>query len=173
MNIFTVTFFGHRYINNMFKLEAKLEPILKDLINQKEYVEFLVGRDGEFDQIVSSAIRKAKERYDYGNVSHILVLPYERADYRDNKDSFEDYYDEVQISSSAAAAHPKAAIGIRNRDMCDRADMVICYVEKEGGGAYNAMKYAESVGKKVINLYKLHLRKSATSISTPNAMKNS
>ena len=152
MNIFTVTFFGHRYINNMFKLEAKLEPILKDLINQKEYVEFLVGRDGEFDQIVSSAIRNAKERYDYGNVSHILVLPYERANYRDNRDSFEDYYDEIQISSSAAAAHPKAAIGVRNRDMCDRADMVVCYVEKESGGAYNAMKYAESIGKKVINL---------------------
>lgn len=84
MNIFTVTFFGHRYIDNIFKIEAKLEPILKDLIKQKEYVEFLVGRDGEFDQIVSSAIRKTKERYDYGNVSHILVLPYERADYRDN-----------------------------------------------------------------------------------------
>ena len=32
------------------------------------------------------------------------------------------------------------------------ADLVICYVEKENGGAYNAMKYAESVGKKVINL---------------------
>ena len=153
MNIYTVTFFGHRYVDNMFKIEEQLEPILKDLINQKEYVEFLVGRDGEFDQIVSSAIRKAKERYDYGNVSHILVLPYERADYRDNKDSFEDYYDEVQISSSAAAAHPKAAIGIRNRDMCDRADMVICYVEKESGGAYNAIKYAESIGKKVINLF--------------------
>ena len=144
MNIYTVTFFGHRYVDNMLKIEEKLEPILKELINQKEYVEF--------DQIVSSAIRKAKERYDYGNVSHILVLPYERADYRDNKDSFEDYYDEVQISSSAAAAHPKAAIGVRNRAMIDRSDLVICYVEKKNGGAYNAMKYAESIGKKVINL---------------------
>ena len=155
MNMYTVTFFGHRYIDNMYRIEEKLEPILKDLINQKEYVEFLVGRDGEFDQIVSSAIRKAKERYDYGNVSHILVLPYERADYRDNKDSFEDYYDEIQISSSAAAAHPKAAIVVRNRDMCDRADLVICFLDRESGGAYNAIKYADSIGKKVINLYNM------------------
>ncbi|EGC02184.1 hypothetical protein [Ruminococcus albus] len=58
MNIYTVTFFGHRYVDNMFRIEEKLEPILKELINQKEYVEFLVGRDGEFDQIVSSAIRR-------------------------------------------------------------------------------------------------------------------
>ena len=153
MNIYTVTFFGHRRIENLFEIEEKLEPILKDLITRKEYIEFLVGRDGEFDQIVSSSIRKAKERYDYGNVSHILVLPYERAEYRDNKESFEDYYDEVQICYSAAAAHPKAAIGVRNREMCDRADLVICYVEKENGGAYNAMKYAESVGKRVVNLF--------------------
>ncbi len=153
MEIYKVTFFGHRYVDNMFKIEEQIEPILKDLINQKEYVEFLVGRDGEFDQIVSSAIKKAKGRYDYGNVSHILVLPYERAEYRDNKESFEDYYDEVQISSDAVSAHPKAAIGVRNREMCNRADLVICYVEKENGGAYNAMKYAKSVGKKVINLF--------------------
>lgn len=153
MNIYTVTFFGHRYVDNMFKIEEKLEPILKDLINLKEYVEFLVGRDGEFDQIVSSAIRKAKERYDYGNVSHILVLPYERADYRDNRASFEDYYDEVLICSAAAAAHPKAAIGVRNRAMVDSSDLVICYVEKKNGGAYNAMKYAESADKNVINLF--------------------
>ena len=56
MNIYTVTFFGHRYIDNFFIIEEKLEPILKDLIKQKEYVEFLVGRDGEFDQIVSSRL---------------------------------------------------------------------------------------------------------------------
>lgn len=36
MNIYTVAFFGHRYIDNMYKIEEKLEPILKDLINQKQ-----------------------------------------------------------------------------------------------------------------------------------------
>ena len=60
MNIYTVTFFGHRYIDNIFKIEEKLEPILKDLIDQKEYVEFLVGRDGEFDQLVASTVRRCK-----------------------------------------------------------------------------------------------------------------
>lgn len=152
MNIYTVSFFGHRYIPNMFSLEDKLMPILRELINQKEYVEFLVGRDGDFDQLCSSTIRKAIERYACGNVSHILVLPYERADYRDNKESFEQYYDEVEICAESQGAYPKAAIGIRNRAMVDRSDMVICYVERKDGGAYTAVNYAERQGKQIINI---------------------
>ena len=149
MNIFTVTFFGHRHLSNQFEIEERLDSILRDLINTKEYIEFLVGRDGEFDQLVSSAIIRAKEKYAYGNVSHILVLPYERAVYRDNKKSFEQYYDEVQICAESQAAYPKAAIGIRNRAMIDRADLIISAIEHKYGGAYAAVCYAE---KQVINL---------------------
>lgn len=153
MNIYTVSFFGHRYIPNMFYLEDKLMPILRELMNQKEYIEFLVGRDGDFDQLCSSTIRKAIERYACGNVSHILVLPYERADYRDNKESFEQYYDEVEICANSLGAYPKAAIGKRNRAMVDRSDMVICYVERKSGGAHRAVRYAAGQGKTIINLY--------------------
>ena len=37
--------------------------------------------------------------------------------------------------------------------MVDRADLLICYVEKEFGGAYQTMQYALKTGKKVINIY--------------------
>ena len=152
MNIYTVTLFGHRHLSNQFAIEERLDPILRDLVNNKEYIEFLVGRDGEFDQLVSSAIIRAKQKYAYGNVSHILVLPYERADYRDNKESFEQYYDEVQSCAESQAAYPKAAIGIRNRAMIDRADLIISAIEHQYGGAFNAVCYAEKQGKQVINL---------------------
>ena len=59
LNIFTVTFFGHRTINNRIEIEDKLDIILHDLITQKEYVEFLIGRDGDFDQLASEAIKRA------------------------------------------------------------------------------------------------------------------
>lgn len=106
LDVYTVSFFGRRNLPNMFAMEDKLISILRDLINSKKYVEFLVGRDGDFDQLCSSTIRKAIEHYAYGNASHILVLPYERADYRDNRKSFEQYYDEVQISYEASQAFP-------------------------------------------------------------------
>ena len=117
MNIFTVSFFGHRNLSDQFAIEERLAPILRDLINNKEYIEFLVGRDGDFDQLISLAIIRAKEKYAYGNVSHILVLPYERADYRDNKENYEQYYDEVQICAESSGVHYKAAILERNKSM--------------------------------------------------------
>lgn len=152
LNIYTVSFFGHRELPNMFALEDKLMSILRDLINSKEYVEFLVGRDGDFDQLVSSTIKAAIRDYAYGNTAHILVLPYERADYRDNKESFEEYYDEIQICYESSQAYPKAAIFERNKQMIDRSDLVICAIERKSGGAVKAVKYAEQQGKRIINL---------------------
>ena len=152
LNIYTVSFFGHREIRDMSSVEDALMPILRDLITTKEYVEFLVGRDGDFDRIVSSTIRTTVRQYDRGNTSHILVLPYERADYRDNKAEYESYYDEVQICSESAQAHPKAAISIRNQAMIDKSDLVVCCIEHNSGGAYMAMKYAQKLEKPIINL---------------------
>ena len=151
LDIYTVTFFGHRTLPNMFALEDKIIAILREIINTHEYVEFLVGRDGDYDQLVASTVKAAIRDYASGNASLILVLPYERADYRNNKESFEQYYDEVQICYEASQAHPKGAIFERNKQMIDRSDLVICVVERDGGAA-KAVKYAEKQGKKVINL---------------------
>lgn len=151
LDIYTVSFFGHRELPNMFALENKLMSLLREIINTHEYVEFLVGRDGDFDQLCSSCVRRAIADYATGNASLILVLPYERADYRNNKESFEQYYDEVQICYEASQAHPKGAIFERNRQMIDCSDLIICAVDHSGGAAM-AAKYAVQQGKKVINL---------------------
>ena len=80
------------------------------------------------------------------------MLPYPTAEYRNNQNYFEDYYDSIEISYAASKAHPKSAMQIRNRQMVDRADLVICYVEHTEGGAYKTIKYALSVNKPIINL---------------------
>lgn len=152
MNTYTVAFFGHRELSDALAVEERLKPILRNLICNKEYVEFLVGRDGEFDQLAASTVREVVQRYGSGNISLVLVLPYERAEYRDNMKSFLAYYDEVEICPESAKAHFKAAIGIRNRAMVDRADLVVCAVERESGGAYSAVSYAAKQGKRIINL---------------------
>ena len=153
MDIYTVSFFGHREVERAAEIESKLNKLLHDLITQKEYVEFLVGRDGDFDQLVSSTIKAAIRNHDYGNTAHILVLPYERADYRDNRESFEQYYDEVQVCYESMKAYPKAAIFERNKQMIDRSGLVICAIKRKSGGAFKAVKYAEQQGKRIINLY--------------------
>ena len=56
MNIYTVSFFGHRYIERGTEIENRLDKLLHDLITQKEFVDFLIGRDGDFDLLASAAI---------------------------------------------------------------------------------------------------------------------
>lgn len=153
MKIYTVSFFGHRYISNMLDIEEKLIPLLRELIKTKEYIDFLIGREGEFDQIAARAIRKVCKNLDCGNTHLTLVLPYMTAEFRDNEKYYLDYYDEVEICSESQSAYPKAAISIRNRAMIDRSDMVICFVEKKSGGAYRAARYAARQGKAVRNIY--------------------
>ena len=153
MEIYNVAFFGHRYIDNMFLVEERLEKHIRRLMQEKQYVDFLVGRNGDFDQIVSSTVKRLKRSYRDDNSYLVLVLPYGTAEYENNQEYFEEYYDESEVSYEASKAHPKSAIQIRNREMVDRADLIICYIEEKHGGAYQTIKYAEKAGKTIINLF--------------------
>ena len=155
LDIFTVAFFGHRYIDNPLKVEELLEEQIRKLINEKEYVDFLVGRNGEFDQCVSSTVLRVRKNVRDDNSALVLMLPYPTAEYLNNEEYFHDYYTDVEISYSASVAHPKSAIQIRNREMVDRADLVICYIEHNEGGAYQTVQYAKKQDKKIINLAEL------------------
>ena len=152
LDIYTVAFFGHRYIDNPFRIEERLDEEIRRLLSEHEYVDFLVGRDGEFDQFASSAVLRVRKQYRDDNSSLILVLPYARAEYLNNEESYHDYYSDVEISYAASVAHPKAAIQIRNREMVDRADLILCCIEREKGGAWQTVQYAIKQGKTVINL---------------------
>ena len=132
-------------------IEQSLEELISSLLRSKEYVEFLVGRNGEFDQLVSSAIRRCKREIWDNNSVHVWVLPYATADYRDNEEDYRAYYDEIEVFNSAGK-HFKAAFQARNRNMVDRADLVVFYVERNEGGAYQTMRYAIQQGKQYINL---------------------
>lgn len=109
MRTFTVSFFGHRQIEAPFQVESQLEKLISQLLQQNEFVEFLVGREGEFDQLVSSTIRRCKRNIRDDNSALIWVMPYPTAEFRDNESSFLDYYDEIEVCEQAAAAHYKSA----------------------------------------------------------------
>ena len=152
LNIFTVAFFGHRYVDNIIRIEDMLEEQIRKLIDENEYVDFLVGRNGDFDQCVSSSVLRVRKNHRDDNSALVLVLPYPTAEYLNNENYFHEYYTDVEISYVASIAHPKSAIQIRNREMVDRADLIICYIEHEKGGAWQTVEYAIKQGKTVINL---------------------
>lgn len=153
MDTFTVSFFGHRYIDNPFPIEKALEELIGSLLRSKEYVEFLVGRNGDFDQLVSSAICRCKREIREDNSAHVWVLPYLTADFRDKEEDYRAYYDEIEVFGSGGSGHYKAAFQARNRCMVDRSHLTVFCVGRNKGGAWQTMKYAQKQGKNIINLY--------------------
>ena len=111
MDIFTVSLFGHREIEDLRGLEYKLAPIIKALIQTKAYVSFLIGRNGEFDEYAASIIKRAQRENGKENNEITLVLPYTVA----NIEYYEKYYDNIIIPEDVNGAYPKASIRLKNR----------------------------------------------------------
>ena len=149
MDIFTVSLFGHRKIDDLRKLNDRLTPIIKKLIKTKTYVAFLIGRNGEFDEYAASVIKFVQRELGKENNDITLVLPYTVSDI----EYYEKYYDGIIIPEELYGVHPKSAITLRNQWMIERSDLVIAYAEHKKSGAYTAMKYAEKLNKGVISLH--------------------
>lgn len=149
MNVFTVSLFGHRKLDELRRLEDRLIPIIKSLIKTKSYVSFFIGRSGDFDEYVASLIKGIQGELGKENNDLTLVLPYSVA----NLEYYEAYYDDIIIPECVCGVHPKLSISLKNRWMVEQSDLVIVYVDRNEGGAYTAMKYANRLNKKVINLF--------------------
>lgn len=143
--VYRVALFGHRDFCQHKRLDDTLSPLIKELLRTKAFVEFYIGRDGEFDIYAASIIKRVQTAMGTENSELNLVLPYVRKDI----EYYEKYYDRVSIP---ICVHPKIAITKRNEWVVEQADLVICYVERKKGGAYTAMRYAETLGKEILNL---------------------
>ena len=150
--VYTVSFFGHREMGYFRIAEDKVEDLIYKLLQEHNYVEFLVGRDGDFDQIATSAVLKAKHSYAENRCDITWVMPYEKAEYTKNAEDFEKYYDYVEVCRESEKVHYKQAMQVRNRCMVDRSDLTVFWVEREKGGAYLTMKYAEDEQANMVNL---------------------
>lgn len=150
MNVFTVSFFGHRIIEDISRIEKNLIKVLNHIIENNDYIRFLICREGEFDWLVSSVISRVT--YCRHNSYTVLVLPYMKSAYRDKKFDYSMFYNEIEICQEASEAYFKEAFHIRNKSMIDRSDLVICCIQHKSGGAYKAVQYAIKQNKKIINI---------------------
>ncbi len=148
MEIYRVAFIGHRDIDNIKEIEYRIEEIAKHLICQHEYVEFYIGRNGDFDISVASSIKRVQKALGASNSTLTLVLPYNvRDEYFLRK-----FYDDLCYPLDPKT-HYKSAITKRNKWMVDNSDLLICFVKQgQSGGALTTFKYAHKQGIEVINL---------------------
>ena len=148
MEILRVAFIGHREVEDWRTVDSKVDEIVRDLIKNKEFVEFYIGRHGEFDESVASIIKRAQNDLGKENSSLILVLPYKHKD----EEYYQKYYDEILMPIEKV--HYKAAITKRNEWLVDNCELLVAYVNKDFGGAYHTLRYAEKKGVQIINIGK-------------------
>ena len=146
-NVYRVALFGHRIFDGHEVLDSRLFDILSDLMRNKHFVEIYIGRNGEFDLYAASVVKRVQRLLSDNNSELICVLPYVNK----SIEYLEDYYDSVRVFEMENL-HPKRMISERNRRMVEMCELVICYVNKTSGGAYQAMRYARKLNKEIINL---------------------
>ena len=140
--------FGHRVL--LLNVEKPLRETLERLVTERGVTVFYTGGMGEFDELFARTVRSMK-RTD-PRLRLVLVMPYLTRELSVEKAYYEVRYDEILIPVELDCVHPKAAIGLRNRWMVDRSDLVIAALQRDFGGAAEAVRYAERIGKEVARL---------------------
>lgn len=138
--------FGHRTL--FTNIELELYQVIEKLITENGVDIFYTGGMGQFDEQFTNAVRKAKLKYNH--ISIVLIKPYFSNELNTNKEYYNYRYDDVMICEESELVHPKAAIKKRNRWMVDECDFVIGYIQRDYGGAYDAIQYARRMKKQVI-----------------------
>ena len=151
MNEYKVAIIGHRDLDykNYKIAETKLIQLLRTLTDDN-CIEVYLGKNGDFDNLAASVIKRMKKEAGDEMIYMTLVLPYQVRDI----EFYERSYDRVLIPDSLHGVHPKSAITKRNFWMIEECDLFVCFVTESGGGANRALKYAEKLGKRIVNLSK-------------------
>ena len=138
MQDYTIALFGHRDIDDLLRVEEAFLSCVEELFASHPCINFLIGRNGDFDEYIASAIKRIQKKPGAERVRLILVLPYPLAPLI----YYEAYYDEIIIPEELARIHPKARITKRNQWMIRNADLVLVCLEKAQGGTADAVRYA-------------------------------
>ena len=134
----------------LLDVEKPLREALERLVTERGVTVFYTGGMGEFDELFARTVRSMK-RTD-PRLRLVLVMPYLTKELFAEKAYYEARYDEILIPAELDGVHPKAAIGLRNRWMADRSDLVIAALHRDFGGAAEAVRYAERIGKEVVRV---------------------
>ena len=146
------TFIGHSFVFSA-TAESRLRDEIETYLADIDEASFYVGGRGEFDGMAATAVRAVKARHKNKKIQLYLIEPYFRAGLNRDKKYNEKLYDGIIIPPELLGVHPKVAILKRNHWMCDQADCLIAYVQRNFGGAYQTLKYAKQKGNiRIINL---------------------
>lgn len=126
----TITFFGHR--DTPKETEPALRLTLIGLIENKNATVFYVGNHGNFDAMVRRQLEDLSKTYPIKYYVVLAYMPGKNAD-----------PDEHSILPEGIETVPRRfAINYRNKWMLGKSDIVVTYVTRNFGGAWEMRKLA-------------------------------
>ena len=137
----TVTFFGHR--DTPKEIESALRLTLIDLIENKNATVFYVGNHGNFDAMVRRQLEDLSKIYPIKYYVVLAYMPGKNAD-----------PDEHSILPEGIESVPKRfAINYRNKWMLGKSDIVVTFVTRPVGGAWEFKSIAKKHLKNIVEIY--------------------
>ena len=134
------TFFGHR--DTPKEIEPTLRSALIDLIENKNATVFYVGNHGNFDAMVRRQLEDLSKTYP---IKYYVVLAY-----MPNKNAEPD---EHSILPEGIETVPRRfAINYRNKWMLNKSDIVVTYVTRKFGGAWEFKNMVKGTRKMMLEL---------------------
>ena len=139
-------FFGHK--DTPESVKPVLEAAVKKIIERYPDITFYVGNNGNFDRMVLSILKSLSQ--DFPTISYAVILAYLPIGKSAEFDGLSTIYPE-----GIESVPKKYAISYRNDWIVKKADMVICYITHNYGGAAKFVEKARKNGKFVYNLANL------------------
>ncbi len=138
----SVIIIGHRQCPD---LDHNFLAYLLEVLVRFGYSQFLCGGMGEFDYLCAKFIHRLKPSYP--QIKSYFV-PHKPSAYVRDISLFTHTITPLELDAYSGSQR----IIERNRFMVDLADLALCYVIREQGGAARTMHYAREEKKKIVNI---------------------
>ncbi len=135
------TFFGHHDCPNEAKNRLYIET--EKLITTRSVTKFYIGNHGNFDYLATNIVKDLQKKFP--QIQYCTVLAYL---------PIKNDIDNSVYPEGLELVPKRFAISKRNEWMIAQSDFVICYVDREYGGAAQFVKKAIRKNKTVINIAK-------------------
>lgn len=131
-------------------LEEKIKKVAEDLIINYHVKEFLVGNYGRFDGLAATVIRKLQKTHT--NIKLNLIIPYLTKNINEYKELYYKNFYCIVMADIPENTPKRFHITKANEYMVNHSDFLICYIQKNFGGAFTTYKYATRKNLHVINI---------------------
>ena len=146
-----ISFAGHSLVRFHDKVKELVKKQIRKHIDDTDVVSFYLGGYGDFDNICARACKELKK--EYSGIELVYVTPYRSLSEQSKINDWihMGFYD-TSLYPPIENTPPKFAISKRNEWMMANADLVIVYVNRSYGGAFQSLQAAKRKKKKIINI---------------------